>query len=270
MKTSVVGVAAGLLAAWLTAPNPAAAQHAYPPEAAAAGGRIYQSVCAGCHGVDGDAIAGASLMAGAFRRADDDEGLIEIVRLGIDGTGMPPNDLSVEQAGLVVGYLRSMSGAVSFADASAGGDAVRGRALFETRGCASCHRVSGQGGRRGPDLTRVGAVPGGRGRGFVPPTAEAIRNRLATSIVDPNADVSAANRTFRAVPVDGEPVTGRLLHYDTHSVSILVDGESIRTFGTDDLAESSLIDSPMPSFRERLTADELADLVSYLATLTGP
>ncbi len=267
MKISVIGVPGVALAALLAVPAPA--QHAYTPEEAAEGGRIYQSVCAGCHGIDGDAIAGASLMAGAFRRADDDEGLIEIIRLGVDGTGMPPNDLSVEQAGLVVGYLRSMSGAVSFADASAGGDAARGRAIFESRGCMNCHRVNGQGGRRGPDLSRVGAVPGGRGRGFVPPTAEAIRNRLAASVVDPNAEVIPANRTLRVVPSGGAAVTGRLLHHDTHSVSILVDGERIRTFARDDLVESGLVDSPMPSFREQLTVEELADLVSYLATLTG-
>jgi putative heme-binding domain-containing protein len=247
----------------------ASGQHAYTPEEVADGGRIFQSVCAGCHGIEGDAISGANLMTGTFRRSNDDEGLIEIIRLGVDGTGMPPNEVSAEQAGLIVGYLRSMSGTVSFADASAGGDATRGRGLFESRGCMNCHRVEGEGGRRGPDLSRVGAIPGGRGRGFVPPTAEDIRNRLATSIVDPNAEVAASNRTFRVVPVGGTAVAGRLLNNDTHAVSILVDGERVESFVFADLAESGIVDSPMPSFRERLSTEELADLVSYLATLTG-
>ena len=46
---------------------------------------------------------------------------------------------------------------------SAPGDAAQlaaGRAAFDNNGCARCHSINGQGGRMGPDLTRVGGQPG--------------------------------------------------------------------------------------------------------------
>ena len=245
------------------------AQHAYTEAEIAGGGRIYQSVCVGCHGQDGDAIAGANLMTGSFRRASADEDLISLIRLGIPGTGMPSNDVSTEEAGLVLGYLRLMaSGTANGPDIDAPGDADSGRALFETRGCMNCHRVNGEGGRQGPDLDRVAASRGG-GRGFVPPSPAQIRQRLETAILDPNAEVSAGNRMFRVVPRTGQPIVGRILNHDTHTLSLLVDGQHVETFALEELREYGEAASPMPSYRERLTTTELRDLVRYLTTLTG-
>ena len=44
-----------------------------------------------------------------------------------------------------------------------GGDPGRGRAVFfgRTAACATCHRVGDEGGRVGPDLTRIGAIRSG-------------------------------------------------------------------------------------------------------------
>jgi mono/diheme cytochrome c family protein len=37
--------------------------------------------------------------------------------------------------------------------------AAAGKPVFDANGCARCHSIGGQGGRMGPDLTRVGADP---------------------------------------------------------------------------------------------------------------
>jgi mono/diheme cytochrome c family protein len=41
--------------------------------------------------------------------------------------------------------------------AAAAGNATNGKALFASSGCASCHTISGTGGKIGPDLTAVGS-----------------------------------------------------------------------------------------------------------------
>ena len=79
-----------------------------------------------------------------------------------------------------------------------------------------------------------------------------------------------SNRSYRVVTKDGATVTGRLLNLDTFTIQLLDSLEQLRSFVKSDLLEHGFIDkSPMPSYRERLDAQELADLVSYLVSLKG-
>ena len=96
------------------------------------GGRVFQNNCANCHGPDGDGIAGIDLGRGQFRRPMTDQDLVQIIRNGIPGTPMPASNFSEEQASHVVAYLRAEAAARR--STSAGGDAARGRALFEGKG----------------------------------------------------------------------------------------------------------------------------------------
>src|ERR1700704_3653809 len=121
------------------------------------GARVFGNTCANCHGPDGDQVAGIDLGRGQFRRTMSDQDLIQIIRSGIPGTPMPASNFSEEQASRVVAYLRSV--AASKRSAGAGGDAVRGQAVFEGKGtCGTCHRVNGNGARLGPDLSSVGQL----------------------------------------------------------------------------------------------------------------
>ena len=219
------------------------------------GGRLFLASCAACHGPDGDGVAGVDLGRGQFRRAATDEDLVRIIRTGIPNTGMPPNNLSEVNAGNIVAYLRTI--AAETRSASAPGDPARGRAVFESKGgCTTCHRVNGNGSRSGPDLTDVGGLRRAAD--------------LERSIVDPAAAVLPNHRSFRVVTREGAEVTGRLLNHDLFTVQLLDSKEQLRSFQKSALREHAFVDgSPMPSYRDRLSAGELSDLVGYLVSLRG-
>jgi hypothetical protein len=74
---------------------------------------------------------------------------------------------------------------------------------------------------------------------------------------------------FQVTPKRGSVVRGLLLNQDTFSVQLLDEAQNLRSFQKSDLAASGFMPSAMPSYRGRLTPQELADVVSYLLTLKG-
>src|SRR5690349_12517468 len=219
------------------------------------GGRVFRNTCANCHGPDGNEVAGIDLGRGVFRRAKTDQDLVQIVRNGVPGTAMPASDMSVAQAEQVVAYLRSV--AASKRSVTAAGDSTRGNDLFHGKGaCTTCHRVDGVGARLGPDLSDIGRLRR---------AAE-----LETSLVEPGREILYTNRTYKVVMKDGTAVTGRLLNLDSFNVLMLDSKEQLRSFDKANLRDYGFVDvSPMPSYKEKLNAQELADVVSYLVSLKG-
>jgi len=74
---------------------------------------------------------------------------------------------------------------------------------------------------------------------------------------------------FRAVLKDGSIITGRLLNLDQFTVQLFDSKERLLTLQRPDLREFSAIKSSMPSYRDKLTAQELSDLLAYLVSLKG-
>jgi cytochrome c oxidase cbb3-type subunit III len=231
----------------------ALAQQKVGPSEVAEGARLFRFNCAACHGPDGDRVAGVDLGHDKFRRASTDEGLIEIILKGIPGTAMPPHSFTHYQAETVVAYLHS----AATSGRNATGDTARGRAIFEGKGgCTSCHRVNGSGSRVGPDLSDIGKL------------RRAVE--IEQSLVAPNDEILPQNRYFRAVTRDGQTITGRLLNQDMFSVQIIDSNEKLLSLKRADLREAEFLkDSPMPSYRDKLSSTELADLVAYLVSLKG-
>jgi putative heme-binding domain-containing protein len=152
------------------------------------------------------------------------------------------------------------------------GDAVRGKAIFEGKGnCLSCHRVNGTGSRMGPDLSEMGIPRRTGGPGPQMETAAAgSAEALARAILDPDADVAPANRFVHVVTKDGTSITGRLLNHDNFSVQLIDAQGKLRAFQRSDLRESTVITkSQMPSYKDKINTQEIADLVSYLMSLKG-
>lgn len=152
------------------------------------------------------------------------------------------------------------------------GDPARGKAIFEGKGeCLSCHRVNGNGSRMGPDLSDMGVPRRNGGPGPAMETAAAGNAAaLERAILDPDADVAPANRFVRVVTREGTAITGRLLNHDNFSVQLIDAQGKLRAYQRSDLREMTVITkSQMPSYKDKLNAQEVADLVSYLMSLKG-
>jgi putative heme-binding domain-containing protein len=139
--------------------------------------------------------------------------------------------------------------------ASGAGDSARGKAVFEGKGtCQSCHRIAGVGSRIGPDLTNIGSI--------LSPEA------IAKALTDPNAALRPMVTSIRAVTKDGRTVVGLRLNEDRYSVQFIDEQEKLRSLDKSELREFAILKTArMPSYRDRLSAQEITDVVSYLRSL---
>jgi putative heme-binding domain-containing protein len=227
----------------------------YAPADIAYGARLYDAQCTTCHGANGDGVGGVDLRSGKFRNAVTDQDLVRVITTGVPGTGMQAFRFDASEIAGIIAYLRNMN--VFDRGSVKAGDAGRGRAVVEGKGaCARCHRVGVQGSRVGPDLSDVGAT---RSAGS-----------LLRSLTDPTNQMMPINRPVRAVTADGKVVNGRRLNEDTYSVQLIDDQERLVSLVKSDLREYTILTvSPMPSYKDRLTPDEMADVVAYLLSLKG-
>src|SRR5262245_45491435 len=116
----------------LSAAIAAAQGHDYTQADVDAGLRIYSNYCSGCHGAEGNSMAGANLSRGTFRHAVNDEELARIITNGVPGTPMPPSAFKPEQVMQIVAFLRAFPSIRSRQSNS--GDPARGKTLFEGKG----------------------------------------------------------------------------------------------------------------------------------------
>lgn len=137
-----------------------------------------------------------------------------------------------------------------------GGDAQRGRRLFMTHltgQCVRCHKVAGEGGTAGPDLSQI--------------AAKNTREQLLQSLIDPNARIAPGFGSVTLALVDGRVLGGTLAgEDDTKLVLVTPQGERL-TIAKDTIDARSPAQSPMPPQGKTLTLRELRDLVEYLAGL---
>jgi putative heme-binding domain-containing protein len=138
-----------------------------------------------------------------------------------------------------------------------GGDVVRGRAVFlgNAAACSSCHRVGDQGGRIGPDLTKIGASRSGRD--------------LVESILIPSSTIAQGYESYVVQTTDGQIFAG-VIGRQTQDLVVLLDSarneQRIRRDRIEQMRRQPT--SIMPEGLGRtLTRDQLRDLLAFLQSL---
>jgi putative heme-binding domain-containing protein len=203
-------------------------------------------------------VPGLNVFSGSFRRAATDQELAALLRRGIQGTAMPPSALSETEALQVVAYLRSVP-AASATPRTAGpaGTAAAGKALYGTLDCSTCHMIDGAGGFLGPDLSSVGITRR--------------PDELERALSAPNADIRNGSRTVSITTANGASVTGRLLNQDTYSLQFIDAAGRLTSIRKDAVRRWEVMEaSAMPGYAEKLSAQQMADLLSYLQSLNAP
>ncbi|MGC2404411.1 MAG: hypothetical protein WA510_31760 [Acidobacteriaceae bacterium] len=133
---------------------------------------------------------------------------------------------------------------------------TRATGLIKTNGCLSCHRVGRMGSYVGPDLSDIGASLSG--------------TDIKAALVSPSKDVRPQNRSVRFVTKDGKTVTGRILNQDGFSIQIIDSESQLRSFQKASLRDFTIqTANPMPSYADKMSAQDITDVVHYLSSLQG-
>jgi quinoprotein glucose dehydrogenase len=142
-------------------------------------------------------------------------------------------------------------------EALVGGDAEAGRHIFLHRAevsCLRCHKVAGQGGDVGPDLSGIGARQN--------------REYLLESLVDPNRQIAKGYETVVLTTTKGKTVAGIVKAEDKDSVKLMTAEGKLVVVAKKDIDERQAGKSAMPEdVVKHLSRRELRDLVEFLANL---
>lgn len=241
----------------LAAAQPQQQDHAgqYPMTDIVFGAQLYAAQCVNCHGANGDGVGAVNLRSGPLRRVTTDRELQNLITSGIPGTGMPPFKFTAAEQQGIVAYVRNMNALDSTKVKT--GDAGRGRAIVEGKGaCLTCHMINDKGSVVAPDLSDVGATRA--------------PSMLERHLTEPSAQMMPINRPVKLVLKDGKTVNGRRLNEDTFWIQLMNDQGRLVSYSKADIKDIQILTtSPMPSFRNTLTTDELSDVIAYLLTLKG-
>lgn len=259
-EMSLIGVLAALFAGatLLAQSNDAPARNPFQPTPATIqeGMVAFRANCAYCHGMDARGMRGPDLTT-VYGKGATEESLYRTVRRGVPGTEMPPASVFLQEPDTwkVVMYLRTLN--VPPPTEAPRGDAQNGEKIFRAR-CSSCHRVNGQGGVLGPDLSRIGV-----GR-----TRAALTRQIRGAVEDVRPGYEPVTVTLDG----GRTVRGTRKNEDLFSVQIMDTSERLQGISKSDAktitAEKK---SLMPAYGvELLNEHDLDDLLQYLSTRRGP
>jgi quinoprotein glucose dehydrogenase len=144
-----------------------------------------------------------------------------------------------------------------YREALVGGDAEAGRNIFLYKAevyCLRCHKVNGEGGEVGPDLTGIGKRQN--------------RDYLLESIVDPNRQIAKGFETVVVTLKSGISHTGIVKAEDAKELRLMTAEGKLVVIPKDKIDERQTGKSAMPDdVIKHLSKSELRDLVEFLAGL---
>jgi cytochrome c oxidase cbb3-type subunit 3 len=229
---------------------------AAPAQSKSDGRQIFESTCAGCHGLDG---RGGERGPDISKRPQvvqlSDEELLRILREGRPGAGMPPFDaLGSAKLKSLLDYLRSLQG--RGAAAVLPGDPQRGKSLFFGKArCSQCHMMQGAGSFLGRDLSAYGA--------FL--SLGEIRGKILRG----GDTANKGNKTAVVVMRDSSKFTGIIRNEDNFSIQLQSLDGAFHFLPRSDVTQFEFLPEPiMPTdYGATLSPAELDDLVSYLVSV---
>jgi putative heme-binding domain-containing protein len=254
--TLTVAALSTLAAVSVTAQNtPTANPLAGDADAIRFGTGLFRARCADCHGMDARGVRSPDLTQ-VWASGRTDEGLFKTIKNGVPGTEMPAVGARMPDNEIwqVLAYLRTL--AAPAPNDPPKGNAEHGQQLFQAN-CRNCHRVNGAGGRLGPDLSRVGV--------------SRTRDMMVKQIRGATEDFRSGYEPVTVTATDGQAIHGVKKNEDNFSVQIMDTRERIQGYQKDKM--KSVTDdtkSAMPVYGpDRLTENDLDDIIRYLQTLRG-
>jgi cytochrome c oxidase cbb3-type subunit III len=237
------------------------AQNANATDAAAKAGpsegrQLFETICAGCHGLDGrGGERGPDIATRQQIVQLSDAEILEILRTGRPAAGMPPfesfGNVKLKE---LLDHLRTLQGKGT--NVSVAGDPHNGKALFFGKArCSECHMVRGEGGFIGRDLSAYGATL----------SPAEIRANILKSGTTPNK----ANRTAIFTMRDSKTFTGVIRNEDNFSIQLQSFDGVFHFLNRADVAKVDFQPTPiMPTdYSTTLKPAELDDLINYLVTV---
>lgn len=166
--------------------------------------------------------------------------------------------LHADLRGKLTAYFEQVkSSGKRHSEALAGGDAERGREIFQHNSavaCQRCHKLDGEGGDVGPPVNGLGR--------------DKSREYLLESLVAPNAQIAEGYASVILELSDGRKVSGVLRKKSPEKYVLLSAENKVLEVAAGDVERERTDRSAMPEDAvQKLSRRELRDLVEFLATL---
>jgi cytochrome c oxidase cbb3-type subunit 3 len=217
------------------------------------GHKLFESSCAGCHGLDGrGGEKGPNIATRPETSQRSDAEILAILQHGVPGAGMPAfSRLGDAKLQAVVRHLRTLQ-AVNSKTLVAGNTDEGRTVFFKKGGCATCHMINGAGGFLGSDLSKYGAIT----------SAVEMREQIM------NHDQSPRARTILVSTRDGRTLSGFARNEDNFSLQLqTLDGkfhflDKSTLVSVDYSPAAGAVDA-----EKQISESELDGLVSYLVSI---